>query len=88
MAISRTPLPAVNAQEPLLLYINNGDQKSLKEVVDRLKFKDEESLLRFLIAVISQSATTSLTITDKNAKVTALSPNPSLISDEAVPTDT
>jgi hypothetical protein len=79
MAITRTAPSEGEEPGSAKFVLNNGDLKSLEGTRERLGFLDDASLLRFLIAVASQSATRSLTITDKDGKVTSLNPAPSLI---------
>ena len=88
MAISRIPSPQDTENGSKTFLINNGDLNSLEAATQRLGFVDEASLLRFLIAVGVQSATRSITITDKDGKVIALSPTPSLLNpaEKIVPT--
>jgi hypothetical protein len=80
--IIRAPLPANAPENPaeLTLTFNNGDRQSLRETVERLGFVNEESILRFALAVLAQSATRSLTITNQNGLTVALNPNPTLLS--------
>ena len=68
----------------LPLTFNNGDLVALSETVERLGFKDEESLLRYVLAVISQSATRTLTIINKDGKSVALNPSETLLVPAAV----
>lgn len=75
MAINRTESTA----EELKLTVNNGDLAALRETATRLGFKDEESMLRFMLAVISKSATRSLTITDQNGTKIPLTPSEGLL---------
>lgn len=82
MAITRKESP--EPEQELLLSINNGDYNALKEAAKRLGFRNEESLLRFALAVLSTSATRTLTVTDKDGKTVALNPTPSLL-EEATP---
>lgn len=63
----------------LNLVINNGDYVALQETVKRLGFKDEESMLRFALAVLSRSATRSISITDQNGAKISLNPNEGLL---------
>ena len=65
----------------LTIDINNGDYKALKAMTERLGFNSEESTLRYLLAVLNQSATTVLTITDTNGIKKDLSPNESLLNE-------
>lgn len=79
MAINR--LPSSDA-EKLELTINNGDFAALKAAVEKLGFENEEKMLRYLLAVISKSATRSLTITDQNGSKISLSPSVDLLKPE------
>jgi len=68
--------------EELNLVINNGDLKALKDAVSKLGFLNEESMLRYLLAVMSKSATRSLTITDQSGIKTSLNPSESLLKSD------
>lgn len=81
MAIVRTSKTATD----LSLNINNGDFEALQKAVERLGFKDEESMLRFLLAVLSKSATRSLIITDQNGSKIPLTPSDSLLKEGTNP---
>jgi|GEM_PF-2090605 len=81
MAIARTT-PSNPTELPLIF--NNGDLVVLRSAVDRLKFKDEESLLRYVLAVISKSATRTLTVIDQDGKSMALNPSDSLLKQDSV----
>lgn len=80
MAINRN-LSSNN--EELNLIINNGDLKVLKDAVARLGFLNEESMLRYLLAVMSKSATRSLTITDQSGTKMPLNPSESLLKEDS-----
>jgi hypothetical protein len=78
MAITRKPEePAEEGSLPLIF--SNGDLTVLKEAVERLGFKDEESLLRYVLAVIAMSATRTLTVIDKDGKSVPLNPSESVL---------
>ena len=81
MAIVRqiVAVPALENPIELGLIINNGDFQALKKTVERLGFRDEESMLRFALAVLAQSATRSLKVTDTNGKEVTLNPSETLL---------
>ena len=83
MAIKLTNPPEGSDPDLLQLDINNGDLKALKNAVSSLGFKDEVSLLRYVLAVLSQSATRTLTVIDKDGKSIALNPSPTLLTEES-----
>ena len=78
MAIIRTISASPERELPLLF--NNGDLTALKSAVERLGFKDEESLLRYALAVLSKSATRTLTVIDQDGKSIALNPSETLLA--------
>lgn len=78
---------ATSNEEHLDLVINNGDYQTLRETSDRLGFLNEESMLRFLLAVISRSATRSITVTDQNGAKLPLTPSDGLLRQPAAPTE-
>ena len=77
MAIKRADSPAPEGELPLI--INNGDYTALTSAVEKLGFKDAESLLRYALAVFSRSATRTLTVIDQDGKSVALNPSDSLL---------
>lgn len=83
MAIQRKPSPNTtdNTTPPteLSLTINNGDFMALRDTTQRLGFKSEEDMLRFALAVLAQSATTSITIIDKKGIKISLNPSAELL---------
>ena len=70
-------------ENELDLVFNNGDLAALKSAVKRLAFKDEESLLRYALAVMSKSATRTLTVIDQDGKTIPLNPSDSLLEQNA-----
>jgi hypothetical protein len=82
MAITRSDESKENA---LQFILSNGDLVALQSAVKRLGFKDEASLLRYVVAVLSQSATRTLTVIDTNGKTIPLNPSDSLLA-QKVPT--
>ena len=80
MAIQRVTSGEVKTPPTeLTLTINNGDFQALRGATERLGFINEESLLRFALAVFSKSATTSLTIIDLNGNKISLTPSEDLL---------
>lgn len=78
MAINRAANQTTGIEE-LPLYFNNGDLSTLREAVNRLGFKDEESMLRYMLAILSRSATRSITVIDQTGNKTELSPSDALL---------
>ncbi len=78
MAIKRPATSASNPEE-LVLSVTNGDLEALRNAMNRLGFLDEESVLRYALAVLSKSATRSLTITDKDGARVNLNPSADLL---------
>lgn len=54
-------------EDSLILDFNNGDLEILKQATGRLGFQDEESLLRYTLAVILKSVTCTMTMTGESA---------------------
>ncbi len=79
MAINRVSAQYSPSAEELALIISNGDFSTLKETAERLGFKDEESMIRYALAVLSKSATRSLTITDQSGTKVSLNPSEGLL---------
>lgn len=79
MSIRRETSSYVPKPEELVLVIDNGDLKSLKDAVEKLEFKDEESLVRFALAVLAQSATRIISITLPNGSRVNLNPSVELL---------
>ena len=85
MAITRSTSSPPTENE-LTLAVNNGDLDALKTIVRELGFKNEESVLRFALAVLSRSATRSISIVEKDGKTVSLTPSANLLkSAETVP---
>jgi len=61
------------------LVVNNGDLEVLQQTASRLGFRDEESALRFMLAVLSKAATRAITITDQNGGKITLNPTADLL---------
>jgi len=84
MATIRATTTFTPNEDELAIIFSNGDLAALRQNVERLGFQNEESMIRFALAVLAQSATRSLTITDKNGVKVSLNPNASLLKkDEA-----
>lgn len=83
MAIRR-PDPSATTDQELILAINNGDLEALQDAVRKFGFKNEESVLRYALAVLSKSATRSLSIIDQTGVRVNLNPS----SDLLLPPDT
>jgi hypothetical protein len=62
----------------LAVKIDNGDRIALTSILERWGFKDEESALRFCIAVLYQ-AEKDVVYIDKDGVRTGLSPDESLV---------
>ena len=80
MAIRREAVAYTPKADELALIINNGDRVAMKGTADRLGFKDEESLIRFALAVLAQSATRSVTIVNQSNERVSLNPSADLLT--------
>lgn len=78
MAIKRSATQ-VQPDNELNLTINNGDFVALRDAMKKFGFRDEESVLRFALAVLSKSATRSLSIIDQDGVRVNLSPSTDLL---------
>lgn len=78
MAINRA---MTSTAEQLNLEINNGDFEALRNTAQRLNFKDEESMLRFMLAILSKSATRSITIINQDGSQSTLNPSNDLLKE-------
>jgi hypothetical protein len=78
MAINRPAAPVSSSNE-LILAVNNGDLEALRDAMTRFGFKDEESVLRYALAVLTKSATRSLAIIDQNGVRVNLNPSTDLL---------
>ena len=78
MAIIRSTSAAPTTE--LSLIINNGDFDALRTTTLRLGFRNEESMLRFMLAVLSKSATRSVAVTDANGQKINLTPSVDLLA--------
>lgn len=75
--------------EKLSLEINNGDFKALQAIKTKMNLADEEAVLRFALAVLTQSKTDTLYIDDDTGARVGLQPSDSLRkkSDDKQPTN-
>lgn len=64
----------------LTITIDNGDLVGLDKAIKEWDFKDEESLLKFCIAVLVSSTQGKLFTTDENGKKVGLSPADHLLN--------
>lgn len=87
MAIRRETSTYTPKENELLLVVDNGDLKSLKDAVERLDFKNEESVLRFAVAVLAQSATRVISVTLPTGSRVNLSPSSELLEQKAKASD-
>ncbi len=68
--------------DALNLAINNGDLDALQTAMNKFGFRDEESVLRYVLAVLSKSATRSLSIIDQDGARVSLNPSTELLRPE------
>jgi len=80
MAFKKISTVAEKSADGVLFDVNNGDLTAVTDIVKRLNFKDEESLFRFMLAVLSKSATRSIIITDQNGSKIPLTPSEGLLN--------
>jgi hypothetical protein len=76
MAIVRKP--DQSDDEKLGLEINNGDYKALKAAREKFGLADEEAVLRYALAVLTQSASDTIYIEDATGARIGLQPSDSL----------
>jgi hypothetical protein len=76
MAINRKQSESDDSK--LTLEINNGDYLALKAITEKLNVQDEEAVLRFALAVLSQSNNNTVYIDDINGARIGLQPSDSL----------
>lgn len=65
--------------DQMSIRFSNGERKALEEVINKWGFKDEESFLRFALAVFVKSNDRSVSIKDESGKETSLCPADSLL---------
>ena len=73
-----------NDLNSILLNLNNGDLIALEETVKKWGFKDNESALRFALAVIAQSEGGLVYIDSKDQKKIGLKPSQELLEEKKV----
>jgi len=73
--ISHTP-------EELTLRLSKGHLEAVNDILQRFSFKDPECLFRFLIAVMYASATTAISVINKNGETVNFTPSDYLVEDE------
>jgi hypothetical protein len=77
MAIVRKP--DETDETKLGLEINNGDFQALKQIKEKFSLMDEEAVLRYALAVLSQSVGDTLYIEDGTGNKVGLKPSASLL---------
>lgn len=77
--ITTDQVAALQEQNSLLFNVTNGDSVALKAVVDKWGFKDEESALRFALAVMKQAEKGLVFIDSGDGTKTGLSPSDDLL---------
>jgi len=68
--------------EKLTLEINNGDYKALKAAREKFGLADEEAVLRYALAVLTQSVSDTIYIEDGTGARVGLQPSESLRKDK------
>ncbi len=66
--------------EGLQIDINNGDLRVLREIVNKWRFKDKESALRFALAVLSLTEEGSLCHEKKDGSVVKFVPTENMLN--------
>lgn len=84
MAINRDPS---STDQLLKLDFNNGDLEALRSTAQRLGFRNEESMLRFALAVMAQSEG-RIVYVEKSDKKIGLQPSADLLAEQPQETDT
>ena len=73
-----------DSQDPkVILTISNGDLKALKSVVDDWQFKDNASVLKFALAVLSQALNKTVFIDNGGGGKIGLKPTEALKKEPA-----
>lgn len=67
--------------EGVLLNVDNGDLEALKQIIAKWNFKNEESTLRFLIAVTKQAEKEIIYI-DQGGQKVGLTPSEDLVNND------
>lgn len=70
--------PDESDDEKLSLEINNGDYTALKLIRDKFNLADEQAVLRYALAVLTQSTTDTIYIDDGSGTKVGLQPSDSL----------
>lgn len=71
--------PIEDTDKNLKIDIINGDLKALDDIMNKWKFKDKASALRFAIAVLTQSSRDSLGIRNKDGHINLFQPSDELL---------
>lgn len=79
MAIVNKTSGIPSEKEHILLEVNNGDLEALGTIRKKWNFKDEESVLRFALAVLIQAEDNAVSVKTKDGKSTSLRPSDSLL---------
>ena len=75
MAILRSAEPTENELD---LVVNNGDLRALRAIRERWGFKDEESVLRFALAVLSKTKQQVLYYQNEEGEKVGVEPSDSI----------
>jgi len=75
MAIERIE----DTEKGLDIIITNGDRRALAKIKEEWKFKNEESALRFAIAVLVQSTRDSLGFKNEEGNISLFKPGDELL---------
>jgi hypothetical protein len=66
-------------KDGIILNIDNGDLEALKRIKENWNFRDESSVLRYALAVMSQAEDKILFVVNKDGEKSGLTPGEGLV---------
>lgn len=78
MAIKKLPSD-IHASDSVALNFDNGDYAVLNTIKQQWNFKDEESLLRFALAILYKAGEHSVSVRDETGNEVTLKPTENML---------
>jgi hypothetical protein len=78
MAIKKLP-SEINSTTSIALNFDNGDYEILHKIKQQWNFKDEESLLRFALAILYKAGEHSVSVKDDGGNEITLKPTENML---------
>ena len=79
MSIKKIDPTTATPEDTITLKFDNGDFAALETIKKKWKFKDEESLLKFALAVLVKAEQNTVSIKNESGQDTSLKPSENLL---------